>query len=252
MSKNRLLISFLFCPFIVFAAASEDVEVKSQKSNFIENKHSTARLSSSDLQHAKSWGLSNKQYARYKEILRSPRAYFTPNLDKNPLLALALEAESDSERAELADAWVRIQYQNNINIVKWQLTVSDAWNRNYPDIPRFAYKNNANKHYAISKIDGLNSNLINDLLSKKRAELYLKTNCSDCIDEFKSLRKQLDSNKIEGIDVFFVNKPTHEEMIDWALQQNISIEEVSKLRVITLNYARKKINKLPLVKFNKG
>ena len=62
---------------------------------------------------AKQWHLTVAEYQRFKQILTSPRACFTPNLAKNPLLALALESETEIEQQRYADLWVQMQFENN-------------------------------------------------------------------------------------------------------------------------------------------
>lgn len=54
------------------------------------------------------WGLSDKEWQQYQQVLKGPRATQSPGID--PLMALGLEAKSASERRHFAEMWVREEY----------------------------------------------------------------------------------------------------------------------------------------------
>ena len=217
------------------------------------------RLSGSELNHAKQWNLSTEEYEKFKEILKSPRAYFTPNLEKNPLLALALESESAIDRKKYADRWVQMQYENNVKVIAWQLEVSEAWQRQYPGIPKLSYKNPETSQFAISnQSNAAMSPVANGrqpfsfpTADKPRAQLFIAIDgCAECPVAYRRQYEALQSGKISGVDVHFVGSPNKQQIVDWAVAQKLDAADVNERRVITLNVADKDVPRLPIVEFN--
>jgi len=236
MQKIKLLTFVVLTSFFSFSSAEE-------ASSLTESK-----LTDSQIRHAESWQLSRSEYKKYLEIMKSPRAYFTPNLDKNPLLALALESKSEEERAKYADKWVQIQFDNNVKVIGWQLDVNEAWKRNYPGMKRFVYKKPGLEHQKISEMFKPINDPLPFNLQKPRAQLYVKlSNCKECIEAFNVQMKELQSGAIEGIDVQFIGDVDKKAIVQWAISQNIKAEDVNEHRIITLNVSDKKISKLPFV-----
>lgn len=209
---------------------------------------SAAKKTDSEKLLAKNWNLTDEEQKTYKEIMSSPRAYFTPNLDKNPLLALALEAKTPAERAKYADRWVKVQYENNLKVLAWGLETQAAWARNYPGVPRFAYKDSSSKNLAVSNQMKVFSNTpsLSDLMPP-RAQLYIKSaDCSQCVSLFKKLYSLAKNGKYSGIDVHFVGGDT-KSIIDWAIKNKLDPAEVNDSQLITLNISEKFVEKLPLL-----
>jgi integrating conjugative element protein (TIGR03759 family) len=219
---------------------------------------SPAKLTATELETtqfalAKHWKLSEKEMVRFKEILQSPRAYFTPNLDKNPLLALALEAETEEERASYADRWVQLQYDNNVKVIAWQLEVDEAWKRQYPGIPRFAYKQPAFADQVIAnqqKGGSFLTQLFNQKAEAPRAQLYITTkDCSACIRLYDQQLAALTAGKIAGVDLFFEPGTAKDEIVSWAVKHKVSADDVNTRKVITLNVAETAKN-IPAIEFD--
>lgn len=225
-----------------------------------ETKIVKSTLSKTESSHAKQWKLSDKEYERYKEILRSPRGYYTPNLDKNPLLALSLEEESPQKRQDYADRWVQIEFDNAVKVISWQLEVSRSWKRQFPGVPRFSYKDPATAHNAISNMgkrnnvqfspNPINNNANFDSVIAPRAQLYIRiNNCKDCVLSFKKQLNAARVGKISGVDVHFIGNPNKENIGRWAIGNGLSVEDVNNTRIVTLNLTDKKISKVPKVEF---
>lgn len=197
---------------------------------------------------AKNWNLTDEEQKTYKEIMSSPRAYFTPNIDKNPLLALALEAKTPAERAKYADRWVKLQYENNLKVLAWSLETQEAWTRNYPGVPRFVYKDSSAKNLAVSNQMKVFSNTpsLSDLMPP-RAQLYIKSeDCSKCVNLFNKLYSMTKGGKYSGIDVHFVGGDT-KSIIDWAVKNKLDPAEVNDSQLVTLNISEKVFENLPLL-----
>ena len=91
MSAFRLSVSAIALVVSVGVFANQSNESASPI-KIMDTSVTESSLTKADIVHAKQWKLTEKEYERYKQILKSPRAYFMPYLDKNPLLALALES----------------------------------------------------------------------------------------------------------------------------------------------------------------
>lgn len=263
MSKNKLIFSFIIVfsfVFSVFAQEEKDQSLTLNKKTLT----TSSLMSASEANHAKQWKLSLKEYSRYKEILRSPRAYFTPNLDKNPLLALALESESNIDRQRYADKWVQIQFENNVKVIGWQFEVSKAWARAFPGVPRFSYKQPETSHHAIANMGKMppendifntspNQRSLEDMIKPKpRAQLYISVDdCNECSASFNRQYAELQSGALSGIDLHFVGgSSTKDKIIQWAIDNKLNANDVNDKRVITLNVAEKSVSKVPLLEFN--
>lgn len=269
MSAFRLSVSAIALVVSVGVGANQSNESASPIKK-TDTSVTESSLTKADIVHAKQWKLTEKEYERYKQILKSPRAYFTPDLDKNPLLALALESESEIDKQRYADKWVQIQFENNIKVISWQLEVNEAWERAFPGVPRFAYKNPETSHYAVANMNApvAKSNMsdifstannqpsLDELLqSKPRAQLYLAiANCDGCVEAYQRQYELLKSGKYSGLDIHFVAEPTKEQIIEWAkarvADSGLNAADVNQSRVVTLNTAKKEVNKVPFVEFD--
>lgn len=254
MSKIRLLVftSIICCIGLCSQVFANQVD---------EAKKENSSLTKSEIRHAESWGLSKDEYKEFQRILTTPRAFFTPNLKNNPLLALALESESQEERDRYADRWVKIQFDNNVKVVSWQLTVNGAWDRNYPGYKPFAYKKHGLEHQTIKSLVNPDKRPIDDLfkpdnrplpfaIEKKRVQLYITaSNCNKCDNAFLQQYKELEKGIVGGIDVFFVGGESQEDIVRWAVMQKLSKEDVNEHRLVTLNHSKKQLKKIPYVEF---
>jgi len=248
MSKITLVFLLVFVSF---------VSVAQQKQSLPKKNIESSALTKSQISHADLWSLSTDEYKKYLKILNSPRGYFTPNLEKNPLLALALEAETEAERQKYADQWVRLQYENNVKVISWQLEVNEAWKRQYPGIPRFTYKRPGLAQHSVSSFSlpsSKSSFSIDSLLQKQankpRTQLYIAIkNCVSCISAFEQQYKDLKAGKVTGVDIHFTGSPSKQEIIQWAIDQKLNSLEVNEQRIVTLNIADKQVKTVPLVEF---
>ena len=254
MSAFKLVLALLLS--LPLVAYSQEVSSSKGRSEVIQSS-----LTETEQSHAKLWKLTEKEYERYKEILRSPRAYYTPNLDKNPLLALSLEEKSPQKRQEYADRWVQLEFDNVVKVVSWQLEVSKSWKRQYPGVPRFSYKDPSTSHYAVSNMSkgpktkfsptDLTGGASFDTEVVPRAQLYVKADdCAECIVAFKKQYTAMKLGKIAGVDVHFVDNPTKESIGRWAVNNGLTAKDVNNARVVTLNFADKDVDAVPKVEFN--
>ncbi|STJ20586.1 integrating conjugative element protein, PFL_4693 family [Escherichia coli] len=60
-------------------------------------------------QQAAQWGVTEEDYRRYRALMEGPRGMQSPGLD--PLTVLGIEARTDAERRQLAEKWVKAEYE---------------------------------------------------------------------------------------------------------------------------------------------
>jgi integrating conjugative element protein (TIGR03759 family) len=87
-----------------------------------------------DEQHARSWGLSTEEWARYRALMQGPLGIYSPNLD--PLTALGIEARSEQERQRYAELQVQAEAHRVEKLLAYQRAYDDAWQRLHANMPR--------------------------------------------------------------------------------------------------------------------
>ena len=85
-------------------------------------------------EHARGWGLSAEEWARYRTLMQGPLGIYSPNLD--PLTALGIEARSDQERYRYAELQVEAEAHRVEKLLAYQRAYDYAWQRLHADMPR--------------------------------------------------------------------------------------------------------------------
>ncbi|MDR0770553.1 MAG: TIGR03759 family integrating conjugative element protein [Burkholderiales bacterium] len=162
-------------------------------------------------EQSKRWSLTSEDWARYEEIMKGPRGYWSPNLD--PLTALGVEARSENERVRLAQIQVRMEAERAERELSYQKTYDAVFKKVYGNLLPFApMPAQAPK-------------------GPPRVALFVKTNCPECDKKAKLLQ---DSKT--PFDVYMVGSGGKDAVIrDWAKNAGISPALV-KDKTITLNH----------------
>ncbi|OCX15351.1 TIGR03759 family integrating conjugative element protein [Ectopseudomonas hydrolytica] len=87
-----------------------------------------------DEQHARDWGLSSKEWVRYRALMQGPLGIYSPNID--PLTALGIEARSEQERQRYAELQVQAEAHRVEKLLAYQRAYDDAWQRLHANMPR--------------------------------------------------------------------------------------------------------------------
>lgn len=88
------------------------------------------------------WGLTEREWVDYEQIMRDRRGVWSPGLD--PITALGVSAETAAERERYAQLYVRSEFERTRKELAFQLAVDRAWARLYPDTPRIGQRAAAN------------------------------------------------------------------------------------------------------------
>lgn len=160
------------------------------------------------------WELSDEEWARYQDMMRGKLGIQSPGLD--PLTALGIEARNDVERRQLAEKWVRQEYQHTEKILKFQREVDAAWGRIYPN----ALPVNMGNAGGIAHDNG------------GRLALFVKSkDCGNCNSRLAAV---LADNR--PVDIYLVDSEGDDNKLrEWARERSIPIERVRN-RQITLNH----------------
>lgn len=160
------------------------------------------------------WELTDEEWGRYQDMMRGKLGIQSPGLD--PLTALGIEARSDAERRQLAEKWVRQEYQHTEKILKFQREVDAAWGRIYPN----ALPVNMGNAGGIAHDNG------------GRLALFVKSkDCGNCNSRLAAV---LADNR--PVDIYLVDSEGDDNKLrEWARERSIPIERVRN-RQITLNH----------------
>ncbi|ENJ5109447.1 TIGR03759 family integrating conjugative element protein [Salmonella enterica] len=159
------------------------------------------------------WGLSDKEWQQYQQVLKGPRALQSPGID--PIMALGLEAGSANERRHFAEMWVKEEYARVEKELAFQREVDAAWKRLYPN--------------TLSVNMGNASGIAHD--TQGRLALFVKRNCLQCDARLSAI---LADNR--PVDIYLVDSAGSDDTIrQWALAHHIPVDKVRN-RQITLNH----------------
>jgi integrating conjugative element protein (TIGR03759 family) len=187
---------------------------------------------SDDVHPAKYWGLTEKEWRRYKEIMQGPRGWWSPNLD--PIEVLGLYADSDAERLRYAEMQARL----NAERVEREL----AWVKA--------------SMVAAKRVQGTNVSYFDfgkSTLAAKRERrgyepgdrlmFFTRVTCARCGKELHRLIEKSESMTGVGVDVFVVGKVSDDVVRGWARKLKVSPARVEK-REITLNHDNGTLSRL--------
>lgn len=170
---------------------------------------------------AKEWGLTNKEFERYQELMQGPRGIWSPGLD--PLTALGIEARSDEERRRFAELQVQAERQRVEKELAYQRAFDEAYKRLFP----------GEKTIELSSAPFQSPTTVSgpSLQGNGRLAVFVKENCQACIEQVKQLQAAR-----TPFDLYFVGSQNDDERIRrWAILAGVEPSSV-KSRLITLNH----------------
>ncbi|MAD65688.1 hypothetical protein [Haliea sp.] len=235
MQKARLIATLIISGVFSHSLLAQEPQVKTEN---IEQPSTYEEQVVSEKAFKETWNLSKEDYDKYLKALEGPFGYYTPKLERNPIMALGVTAETMSDRMKYARKHVDVEFEKNKQVIAWQLAVSLAWQEKFPNTPRFANQEK-DKYKRISLMEGFDNG--------ERVRLYIKMDCRECDKAFEKLYRRLQRGG-GGIDVYFVDepKPSVEEISRWAMSQGLTETEV-KRKDVTLNYGDQSISAVPVI-----
>lgn len=163
-------------------------------------------------EQGKKWGLSSEEYQRYVNLMEGPRGVQSPGLD--PLTALGIEAQSDTERKKYAEQWVNQEFARTEKELKFQREVDAVWQR-----------------LGVLPVNmGNAAGIAHD--SGGRLALFVKA--KDCKQCNARLAAVLADNRT--VDIYLVDSEGSDDRLrQWAKDHHIPNDKV-RTRQITLNH----------------
>ena len=182
---------------------------------------------------AKRWGLSEKEWSTYQEIMLGQGRYFWRDTD--PITVLGIYAETGAERERYAEMLAIQEYE----LQKRFLALNDAYlvaarrlvgDEPVLDMAKFdRYYNTSPASYGRSGGRTKDSVFGRDIGS--RIVLFVSSDCTGCTDYYERVRQRQSFGV--GLDIYFVDT-TEQQIIAWAKARGIDPALVRQ-GTVTLN-----------------
>ena len=175
------------------------------------------------------WGLTRKDWTSYQSLMQGHRGILSPNLD--PITALGVESNTQSERRRFAEIHVRFEKQRVEKELAFQRAVDQAWTRFYPKAQLIDMNKIEQGQVAMSeqKAEQLKGRLLFFTTVKP---------CSSCDNALSALLEQV--NKGRQLDIFIESAKSDAQIREWAKVHAIPLLQV-RSRNITLNHDKGKL-----------
>ena len=174
------------------------------------------------------WGLTQKDWMVYQKLMQGTRGVLSPELD--PITALGVEANSESERQRYAELHVKFERQRVEKELAFQRSVDAAWNRLYPNAQLID----------MSKLKKGEQTPSSAAQTQGRLLFFTRIKqCPDCEQTLKTLLGQIRQGR--QLDIFLVDAKTDDDIRAWARTHNIPTEKVMD-RSITLNHDKGRLD----------
>ncbi len=221
------MIDLRVLPFLLFVASAHAGSLAQDRTT---ERSSTVILSQNQdtaTVEAKRWGLSEKEWSTYQEIMLGQGRYFWPNVD--PITVLGIYAETDAERERYAEMLAIQEYQ----LQKRFLALNDAYlaaarrlvgDEPVLDMAKF------DRYYSVGGPAVSPASTFGEGIGS-RIVLFVSADCSSCTDYYERVRR-LQSFGIV-LDIYFVGT-TEDQIIAWARERGIDPALVRQ-GTITLN-----------------
>lgn len=239
--KRMVLALLIYVFFVAYAAGPIDYS-DYRNSVYHMDKHyrpidrqKTKLLSDND--YARMWNINRADWQRYRQLMRGPRGFWTPNLD--PLTVLGVHANSARERKRIALIQVKLEYQRLQNEL--------AYDRVYYQVGQQLFANQQQRSAAMPYTHSTNNKQLFKTISRTNNHLPTTTerillfvslvNCHACETMALESLQRINMQKNLGLDIYFVNANVadKQKISAWAKKIGVNIEAI-KTNKVSLNY----------------
>lgn len=227
MKKFSIILLWAAFSFPADAYSQTSTIVESELSKTLDQK-SQVKISPEEKSLAEQWMLTDKDWLKFKEIMKGPRGIWSPNID--PITALGVEEKDPIERRRYAEIWLKVETKRTELELAFEMERSNAAKRllsnqqpinNAPWISEW----NANRE-SIRKI----------------VHMFVDVSCMDeCKEDVKQIYGSIGKNA--QLDIYFKDGSSSDQIGKWAAYMGIP-PEVVKSRKVTLNFDSGKSEKL--------
>ena len=180
-------------------------------------------LTASERARSRSWGLTQVEWHRYRQLMQGIRASVSP-ATISPVEVLGIHARDAAERRKYAERWAQAMHEDVERILAFQRAYDEAVRRLYPNEPLIDVR-----RLPEPGLQGGNLGV------QDRVLFFTRKDCPGCDDLLHRLLGQLD--RIAGIDLYIagVEEGNGQAIRDWAARRGIDPGLVRSRR-ITLNF----------------
>jgi len=163
---------------------------------------------------AQQWGLQEEELDRYQALMQGPLGTYSPNLD--PLSALGIEAQSETERQRYAELQVQAEAARVEKLLAYQRAYDQVWKDRYPKM-------------ALVNLPPMSSPLM--IKPAQRKAVFVQFDCPDCEGTVKQLHASGTS-----FDLYVVGSQQDDKRIrEWAKKARINFTKIRD-GSITINH----------------
>ena len=180
-------------------------------------------LTASERARSRSWGLTQVEWRRYRQLMQGIRASISP-ATISPVEVLGIHARDAAERRKYAERWAQAMHEDVERILAFQRAYDEAARRLYPDQPLIDIRRLPEPGRQSGALD-----------RQDRVLFFTRRDCPDCDALLHRLLEQL--GRISGIDLYIAGMEAGNDQAirDWAASRGIDPEQVRSRR-ITLNH----------------
>ncbi|MFO1432933.1 MAG: TIGR03759 family integrating conjugative element protein [Candidatus Competibacteraceae bacterium] len=187
----------------------------------------TSRLSASELERARQWGLTASEWRRYQTLLAGPRGLWSPQLD--PLMVLGIHAETEAERTRYADLAAQQEHA--------RLSAELAFQRAYDRAMARRYAGEA--VIDSTRLAAASASRVSAWQPGDRLLLFVRPDCTPCATLLARLLPRLRAEPALTLDVYvaLTGAADDDALRAWATGQQLPVDLVQARR-LTLNHER--------------
>ena len=219
----RCALAVLLLAWIAPAAGQEASGIRTQDSLEASTALAGSLLTASERARSASWGLTQVEWRRYRQLMQGIRASVSP-ATISPVEVLGIHARDAAERRRYAERWAQAMHEDVERILAFQRAYDEAVRRLYPNEPLID----------VLRLPGPGRQGAT-LGPQDRVLFFTRKDCPGCDDLLDRLLGQLD--RIAGIDLYLagVEEGDGQAIRDWAARRGIDPGLVRSRR-ITLNF----------------
>ena len=176
------------------------------------------------------WSLNVEERTRYLDIMNTYQRVWYSHL--SPLEVLAINAESEAERNELAERLFMIEYYRLERELKLQRSYDLAANKLFPNESIFGNQRTSNSQFSSNSL--VVSPSYSPSMNNNHFVVVLRTDCSS--NKCKSIVSKVIERDNKIFDLYFTDTTDELSIQKWASENKIPVDRVNS-RSITLNYS---------------
>lgn len=185
----------------------------------------TSRLSYSEWERARQWGLTTSEWRRYQTLLAGPRGLWSPQLD--PLMVLGIHADTEAERSRYADLAAQQERARLSAELAFQRAYNDAMARRYA----------GESVIDSARLSAPATRRVPAWQPGDRLLLFVRPDCAPCVALLNRLLPRLRAQPALMLDLYLVGAADDTAIRAWANQQRVPVDLVRDRR-LTLNHER--------------